>query len=38
MPEYKGPRRVQERVEERTVKLVDVPLFLESQRRRGMLP
>jgi hypothetical protein len=38
MPGYKGPRRVQERVEERTVKLADLDIFLEFLRRRGLLP
>jgi hypothetical protein len=38
MPGYKGPRRVQERVEEETVKLVDLTIFLEQSRRRGLLP
>jgi hypothetical protein len=29
---------VQERVEAETVKLVDIGVFLELQRRRGLLP
>jgi hypothetical protein len=38
MPGYKGPRRVQERVEEEAVKLVDIDLELGLLRRRGLLP